>query len=505
MKFLGLLVSFIFVFSVYFATSSAQTPETITEPVAETTSETNLATSTEVLPSDLNVSNPNFWQFFKRRLSRITTRQAVKKAKLSLELADLTLLQARQAQKNGDNEKATELLESYNQQLTDLQTKITNLTAQLKTANQSNATLETLLARLEQNRLLEASVLDSMSLKASGEFNQKISKARLETIKDLSRVLLKQDLTPEELAQKLDKISQKLADKEAKTEEKYLKRLKALEEIDEIDELDDDLEEAIDKVENETLEKAAKERAETVGLIARKIEGGLNKHILILEELLSRVPETAKPAIENAIDRSQKKLEEDLKKDPQKLEKILENDKENIDAKKKIMERLNKTKQEDTQKAIERKDAEVGKQEEKAKQRTEKKIEQKKEEKKKQEESAPSSSSRSGESNTTPVATTPATETRQSKTYELKIKKDGFEKSSITIKKGDKIMFKSDDDTFSHDIASNPHPFHTQIPGLRSGVLTKDQTYTFTFETAGTVGVHDHLNTQYSVTIIVED
>lgn len=493
MRFLGYLAGFVLVFGFYFATSSAQTTE-ILQTTETAAAESSLAAGTEILPSDLGVSSPNFWQFFKRRFSRIITRQEVKKAKLSLELADLTLLKARQAQKNGDNEKAGELLLSYNQQVTGLQTQINTLTGEIGAAFQPNTALLTLLSRLEQNRLFGASILDSMSLKASGEFNQKIIKTRLEVVKDLSRVLLKQNLTAEELAQKLDKISQKLADKEAKTEEKYLKRLKALEEIDEVDELDDDLEEAIGQVEKDTLEKAAREPVETISLVARKIEGGLKKHVLILEELLSRAPDPAKPAIENAIERSQKKLEEELKKDPQRLEKILENDKENIEAKKKIMERLNKMGEEETKKSIERKDAEVKKQEEKAKQR----VEKKKEEGKKDEENKPKESPVAG------TTETPATETRQSKTYELKIKKDGFEKTGLTLKKGDKIMFKNDDDS-PHDIASNPHPFHTQIPGLRSGVLNQDQTYTFTFETAGNFGVHDHLNTQYSVSIIVED
>jgi plastocyanin len=60
------------------------------------------------------------------------------------------------------------------------------------------------------------------------------------------------------------------------------------------------------------------------------------------------------------------------------------------------------------------------------------------------------------------------------------------------------------EDSFLHQIASNPHPVHTDLPGLDSGNLSAGRSYDFTFTEAGTFGYHCHLHPFMEGKIIVE-
>src|SRR5262249_45466431 len=70
----------------------------------------------------------------------------------------------------------------------------------------------------------------------------------------------------------------------------------------------------------------------------------------------------------------------------------------------------------------------------------------------------------------------------------------GVSPSSVTVSVGQTVTFVNND-TRSHEIASNPHPQHGSCPGIEAGLgvvaagLTK---VTHNFANAGTCGYHDH-------------
>ena len=340
-------LSLFFSFSVAFA----QTTSTATESTAA------LATTQEITASDLSIPNPSFWEISKRKLTRFYTFSEIKKAKLSLELANLTLLQAKEAMQTGDQEKAAALIDSYNQQIILTSDSLNQITNQFQDI--SNPDLQSILSKIENTRLLEVSMLDSMNLKATGELNKTITKVRSEALKDLTEILTKENLSQDELTKKINEISKKLESKELKAEEKYIKRMDILDDLDE-ESSDIELDDAIAEVKDDELDEISKESDDVITKVTDKISK--RKDLIVLQELLTRVPDSAKPAIQAKIDKEIADLTEKLKDDPKALEEVIKNDENNIEAKKNVMEEIkkdNETAAENVKKEIEKKSEEV--------------------------------------------------------------------------------------------------------------------------------------------------
>src|SRR5438105_12301760 len=62
----------------------------------------------------------------------------------------------------------------------------------------------------------------------------------------------------------------------------------------------------------------------------------------------------------------------------------------------------------------------------------------------------------------------------------VSITSQGFVPETIKIKKGEQVKW-TNTDTASHQVASDPYPTHSNLPGLFSMTLLKDNVYTFTF------------------------
>jgi plastocyanin len=81
---------------------------------------------------------------------------------------------------------------------------------------------------------------------------------------------------------------------------------------------------------------------------------------------------------------------------------------------------------------------------------------------------------------------------------------DGFSPSTLTVERGETVTFEntSDEDKWP---ASNVHPTHELYPGFDAkNAVLPDESYSFTFERAGSWGYHDHLNPALQGTIVVE-
>lgn len=352
--FVGLFISFSITF--------AQTAST-------TTQSANLATTEEITASDLSVPSPSFWEISKRKFVKFFTFSQIKKTRLSLELANLTLLQAKEALLSGDQTKAALLIDSYNKQINSTSESLDQITNQFKDIN--NSDLQNVLNKLENSRLLEVSVLDSLNLKATGELNGKITEVRSEALKNLTEILTKENLSQDELAKKINEISKKLENKELKIENKYVKKLDLLDDLND-ESNDKSLDDAIIEVEKNELDKISQESIDTLTKITDEISG--RKDIVVLQELLIRVPDTAKPALQAKIDKEIADLSEKLKDDPKALEQAIETNENNIEAKKKIIEEIQKNNEkaaEDIKQEIKKKSEEIKQAEEKAKQEIE--------------------------------------------------------------------------------------------------------------------------------------
>lgn len=97
----------------------------------------------------------------------------------------------------------------------------------------------------------------------------------------------------------------------------------------------------------------------------------------------------------------------------------------------------------------------------------------------------------------------------------IEITSSGFNPNSLTIKTGEKVTFVNKDSR-QHWPATNVHPTHTLYPGSSISKcpsdtifdackgLSKDESWSFTFNNAGSWDYHDHLNPGLGGTIIVK-
>ena len=79
-----------------------------------------------------------------------------------------------------------------------------------------------------------------------------------------------------------------------------------------------------------------------------------------------------------------------------------------------------------------------------------------------------------------------------------------FSPATLTVKKGTTVTW-TNSGAAKVWIASDPHPVHTGYPGFDSGTdLRAGETYSFTFEKAGSWSYHNHFNPTVKGTVIVE-
>jgi len=83
------------------------------------------------------------------------------------------------------------------------------------------------------------------------------------------------------------------------------------------------------------------------------------------------------------------------------------------------------------------------------------------------------------------------------------IKDFAFNPPEITVKAGTTVTWVNEDSA-PHKVASDPHPTHTDLPGLVSGVLSTGESYSFTFTKKGTFGYHCHIHPSMKGTVVVE-
>lgn len=103
----------------------------------------------------------------------------------------------------------------------------------------------------------------------------------------------------------------------------------------------------------------------------------------------------------------------------------------------------------------------------------------------------------------TPPAASPAN-TAAAEAAEVNYDGTTFTPATLTVAKGTTVTFKNSS-SGTVQPASDPHPSHTKYPGFDAEkAVAAGQSYSMTFDTAGTWGYHNHLNTRQTGTIVVQ-
>lgn len=80
----------------------------------------------------------------------------------------------------------------------------------------------------------------------------------------------------------------------------------------------------------------------------------------------------------------------------------------------------------------------------------------------------------------------------------------GFSPATLEIKVGDSVTFKNESGKGMW-VASNPHPVHSEHSEFDAEIsVANGNSWTFTFEKAGSYAYHNHLNSSQGGKIIVE-
>ncbi len=123
---------------------------------------------------------------------------------------------------------------------------------------------------------------------------------------------------------------------------------------------------------------------------------------------------------------------------------------------------------------------------------------------------------RGGQQQQQPTATvTPTTEKMmkgEEKTTEDKmmakeakvtVTESGFSPETLTVKTGTEVTWVNNGGA-AVQIASSPHPTHTDYPPLNLGVVQDGESVSLVFDQAGTYKYHNHLNPSQKGTLVVE-
>lgn len=400
------------------AVQSAAETEEIAAPIAPTEA---------VTASDFGLPEPTTWQFFKRRVARFFTLREIKQLRVEAELATMKLLAAKQQLSQGDSAGAMKFLAEHDTDMTRISDRLTTLATSLN-ATSTNPDLTTLLARIQEDRLLQAGLAEQLSQSELSDVRQASLEARAAALRDVAK-LLSTEQSEAALNTRLSAISAKLTQKETKTAQKATRKLSIIEELS--DDVSDDLVDDLDEAEDETLDELAEESDETIGEVARLIEGSFAKHVLVLQALLDRVPAAAKPAVQAAVDRGLAELAATLSENAAALDELARSGRQ-PEAYAKVLEGLKKQTEragEDVKRAVEQERERARDEVERARE-TEKQAAERT-----REQTSPETDEEQAEDNSSGSESAPAAEV-QTKAVEVKFKEGKLEPSSIEVVRG---------------------------------------------------------------------
>ncbi len=91
---------------------------------------------------------------------------------------------------------------------------------------------------------------------------------------------------------------------------------------------------------------------------------------------------------------------------------------------------------------------------------------------------------------------------KSNKTIPVTIDKEGFNPREIKVQVCDSIEFKNHDGV-PHQVAFGPHPNHLIYPGFNEQVIFPGKTQSLLLTARGKYELHDHLNEELEVRLIV--
>ncbi len=315
------------------AAGTVETAPTETAPLENT-----LAPSEPITEENFNLPEPSTWQFFKRWAGRTFTFDETKRLELDVERTNLMLLVAQREEEQGDTEHASEVIERFDERMEELTTRATELADTL--AQEAGAEAATaLLEGIQQDRVLQAGLVEQLATSNTALKTTALT-ARTKALRDLMTLMTVDEPDPTTFAERMAKIASRLYEREGTIASEFTGTLALLEELDgQLGQLRPNLKIVLGEFEAKQLDTIKDIDPETIGQIARTIEGGLGKSVLVLEALLGRVPEAARKAIETRLESSLERFQEQVTQDPSLLKRYF-NEERHAEFQGKVLDRM---------------------------------------------------------------------------------------------------------------------------------------------------------------------
>lgn len=521
-------------------TSSTVAVSTIARnPDASTVLPGTIAPSDNFTADDLGVPEPTTFAFILNRLTRLFAISSIRKVALDHERAQMTLLKADQDISDSRTESAIKETARYLALATKTQTELDELT--VGEPDKATAAASTI-QNITDTKLLDATLLDSLTVKSVGDLNHDLTQAKIQASRDMIKLLEREKLSPAQYQQRLEQINEKLAKKTSQVQKKLAKKLAVATHLQEDGAIsDENLNEALTTTENETVQDLAQTANSSADDVATEIEKSFDNSPVILKQIAAKANPLAAKTLNNKIDDSMNTLAKELENAPDgvaqaKLQSTFHRAGDDGQSQELMSKFKDKVKNDKIKKSVEQITTEQDKQDNQDKLLSKSKPEtvtrssdataKSTSDSTTTDNASKSSSSKSGDtdssaSNTGTGSASPSSgsdsssassssgnssATHESKTYEIEYKDGAFNVNDVPsggIAVSDSIKFKNGGDT-TIDIESDPHPTHTGNPILNIGSLAKGQTKTVTFASAGTFGFHNHLNPSQSASILVK-
>ena len=511
---------------------------------AHTNSQDSISLRLTNTPSatELGVPNPTFWNFLRIRVARAFTTSVNKKINLTDDLTTIRLIVAQSDPTN----KLTEALKDFDNeknQITTIKQKKPNLITKATKQNLAkSAVLQTLLLDTINDDNPSDTIVgqrDATISEAIGSLHELDKQAVNEVIDDVNALIDdSEDLPENEVAKKLA-LTEDLNDHENELESQ----------TNEVDD-NDDFDQAIAEQENEIEDDMALLPEDVLQKVSDIIAVSLQRHLIILEGVLAKVPESAKPALQKAIDEATKRMVEKLQEKDDLVEKMFEGVMVSNEVQSKIIERIKKEAEKENksvEKALEKFKKQEEKQTEENKKQEEKRAEQQKKAtekatekskkdqerqaekaKKAQERNSENSESESNSNNDSNTSTEPSqpgssisgssdsgntgsgsidsnsrssnsgsTTEVEKQEIEIKAKDMAFDKTSYTVKKNAQITVKfKNEDNVAHSLVLNDY-------GLSTATTSKDGETTLVFTATKNTSFHCGIHSSMTGTITV--
>ncbi len=318
----------------------------INDALAQTTSSTDefisLAPTVELTAADLESPEPKIWNFWSARLQLYITTNAEKRAELAEKLTDMELVrlvETNKAKRTKAAERAYEKFTNNQAELEQILAATTDPTAQAKIKTQ-----------MAKNKILYAAFMDKIV--ADGSELQTRIQAKRETMLKEAAAKLNQ-LSEEEAKKKVEEVFSLLEAKEKVKEKKYDKKLALLENLDKAEnkneaagaETDDDdtLDKTLEAKQTEIAIQLAAEDPEIIKKLAGSSNDKYQRHLLVLQSVHDKAPESAKPALQKVIDQQTEKLVEKSQDNAGIVGEIFKGKKVDAEMEKKIKAKIEAT------------------------------------------------------------------------------------------------------------------------------------------------------------------